>query len=153
MTGAPNSPRERHRGRETALQLLYQWEIGSIPTGEVDGALELFWAVHPAPPARRTHALGLARGTVAELAAIDPLIERQAEHWRPSRMAVVDRLILRMAVYEMLFADTPAAVVIDEALELAKTFSGERAVGFINGVLDGVRRATGAREREGTSGA
>lgn len=151
MTGAADSPRERHRGREAALQLLYQWQVGRIPASEIDGAQELFWAVHPAPAARRAHALGLARGTVAELETVDPLIERHADNWRPSRMAVVDRLILRMAVYEMLFADTPAAVVIDEALELAKTFSGDGAVGFVNGVLDGVRRAV--QEQDAKNGA
>ena len=132
---------ERHRGREAALQLLYQWEVGSIGEGERDDALALFWSVHPAPATRQAFAVDLAQGTVGALGTIDPLIERQAEHWRLSRMAVVDRLIIRMGVYELLQAETPVAVVIDEALELTKTFSGDQAVGFVNGVLDGVRRS------------
>jgi N utilization substance protein B len=72
---------------------------------------------------------------------IDPLIADRAEHWRLSRLALIDRLILRVAVYELRFEPgTPPAVVIDEALELARTFSGEEAVRFVNGVLDGIRK-------------
>ena len=131
---------ERHRGREAALQLLYQWEIGRFEEGDFDDAVDLFWTVHPAPPARRAFAIELVKGTTAQLAVIDPLIEHNAANWRLTRMAVIDRLIMRLAVYEFLHADTPPAVVIDEALELAKTFSGHQAVAFVNGVLDGVRR-------------
>ena len=132
---------ERHRGRETALQLLYQWEVGSICEAERDKAIDCFWELHPAPSDRKDFAVDLARGTISSLPTIDPLIECQAENWRLSRMAVIDRLILRMAVYELLNVDTPPAVVIDEALELAKTFSGNESVGFVNGILDGVRCA------------
>ena len=74
------------------------------------------------------------------LDVIDPLIVASAAHWRLSRMSVLDRMIMRLAVYEFLYASTPRPVVIDEALELAKTFSGEEAVGFVNGVLDAIRR-------------
>ena len=72
---------------------------------------------------------------------IDPLLESNAKNWRLSRMAIVDSLIMRMAVYELLFCDTPRAVVINEALELAKTFGGEQTVPFVNGVLDSISRA------------
>ncbi|MFL2433678.1 MAG: transcription antitermination factor NusB [Vicinamibacterales bacterium] len=137
---------ERHRGRETALQLLYQWEVGGIEDKQRDESLGLFWLVHPAPSSRQKFADQLARGTFNALGIIDPLIECQSENWRLSRMAIIDRLIIRMAVYELLEKETPAAVVIDEALELAKTFSGDGSVGFVNGVLDGVHRAT--REHE-----
>src|SRR5919107_547082 len=92
----------RHRAREAALQILYQWHIG-----------------------------GRAVETVDRMADIDPLIADTAERWRPERMAVLDRLILRMAVCEMLRArDTPAAIVINESLELARTFSAEESVKF-----------------------
>ena len=131
---------ERHRGREAALQLLYQWEIGRFEANDFDDAVDLFWTVHPAPRARRDFATALVKGTTAHLAVIDPLIERNAANWRLARMAVIDRLIMRLAIYEFLHADTPSPVVIDEALELAKTFSADQAVGFVNGVLDGVRR-------------
>ena len=137
---------ERHRGREAALQLLYQWEIGRFEETDFDEAIDLFWTVHPAPESRQVFATRLARGTTRHLATIDPLIETHAENWRLSRMAVIDRLIMRMAIYEFEYHDTPALVVIDEALELAKTFSGDQAVAFINGVLDSVRRALQARD-------
>lgn len=151
MTARADSRRERHRIRETALQLLYQWEVAAIAIDEADDAddaddaLALFWSTHPAPKTRQAGALRLARGTVGALPTIDPLIESHAEHWRPERMAVIDRLIMRLAIYEMLVERMPPAVAIDEALELARTFSGEEAVRFINGVLDAVRRdAVGA---------
>ncbi len=148
-----DNSRERHRARETALQLLYQWDVGRIGAGDLDDALDLFWTVHPAPAPRRELAVGLARGAVAALPEIDALIARHIDNWRSERLAVVDRLIMRLAVYELLFERTPAAVVINEALELAKTFSGERAVSFVNGVLDAVRRAvTEERDRSSALG-
>ena len=148
-----DNSRERHRARETALQLLYQWDVGRIGAGDLDDALDLFWTVHPAPAPRRELAVGLARGAVAALPEIDALIARHTDNWRSERLAVVDRLIMRLAVYELLFEKTPAAVVINEALELAKTFSGERAVAFVNGVLDAVRLAiTQERDRSSALG-
>ena len=133
------NPAERHRGREAALQLLYQWEIGRIgePGPDADA---LYWTAHPAPESRQAFASALARGTAARAPEIDPLIATHARNWRLSRMAVLDRLILRMAVYELLRGSTPPPVVIDEAIELAKTFSGDQSAGFVNGVLDSVRR-------------
>ena len=149
MTADPGSRRERHLARETALQLLYQWEVGRIGPDDRAAALEIYWAVHPAPAPRRSRALGLAGGAADALDTIDPLIAAHTDNWRPERLAVVDRLIMRLAVYEMLSEDTPPAVVINEALELAKTFSGERSVAFINGVLDAVRRAIAQPDRSG----
>ena len=138
MTWA-KSGSERHRGRELALQLLYQWEVGKGGASDLDET-DLFWETHPTPEARRTFASVLVGGTRDHLEKIDPLLDASADHWRLGRMAVVDRLIMRMAVYELLYTETPRAVVIDEALELAKTFSSDESVGFINGVLDRVRR-------------
>ena len=147
-----DNSRERHRARETALQLLYQWDVGRIGAGEIDDAVDLFWTVHSAPPPRRELALGLARGAVGALPEIDALIARHTDNWRSERLAVVDRLIMRLAVYELLFERTPPAVVINEALELAKTFSGERAVAFINGVLDAVRCAVVQQDKRSALG-
>lgn len=133
----------RHRARESALQILYQWEIGGSEVGQ---AVETFFGLQwsdqePAPDELRVFASELAHDTVHRLPTIDPLIADTAERWRPERMAVLDRLILRMAVCELLRdAETPPAVVINEALELARTFSTEDAVKFINGMLDGVRK-------------
>jgi len=133
----------RHRAREAALQILYQWEIGKV---DIERAVETFFSRQwpdEGPPADdlRSFASTLARGAVANLASIDPLIAATAERWRPERMAVVDRLILRLAVNELMTdSETPSAVVIDEALELARTFSTEDAVKFINGMLDTIRK-------------
>ena len=138
----------RHRAREAALQILYQWDIGR---GDVERAADTFfeyqWPDAGAPSeALRGFASALARDTVARLDTIDPLIAETAERWRPERMAVVDRLILRMAVCELIRdSETPPPVVINEALELARTFSTEDAVKFINGMLDGIRKKLAAR--------
>ena len=138
----------RHRAREAALQILYQWEVGRA---DVARAAETFfdeqWPdAEPPADGLRTFAAALARDTVTRLDRIDPLIAETAERWRPERMAVIDRLILRMAVCELLRdAETPHAVVINEALELARTFSTEESVKFINGMLDAIRRKLDAR--------
>ncbi len=133
----------RHRAREAALQILYQAEIGRT---SVDRAAETLFGLQwpdEAPPDEelRAFASQLARDTTARLDAIDPLIAATADRWRPERMAVLDRLIMRMAICELLRdPQTPPPVVINEALELARTFSTEEAVKFINGMLDAIRR-------------
>jgi N utilization substance protein B len=86
----------------------------------------------------------LVKGTVEQSGPIDAVIQKHAEHWRLERMPMVDRNVLRLAVYEMLHTDTPAAVLIDEAIELARQFAGEESVHFVNGVLDAVHRDSGA---------
>ena len=138
----------RHRAREAALQILYQWDVGRSDVGHAaDTFFGLQWPdTDPAPQGLREFASGLARDTVARLDTIDPLIAETAERWRPERMAVLDRLILRMAVCELLRdAEMPPPVVINEALELARTFSTEDAVKFINGMLDGIRKKLDAK--------
>ena len=133
----------RHRAREAALQILSQWDVGQT---DVDRAIETFfdlqWAdTKPPEDTLREFAASLAWDTVKRLDEVDALIADSAEHWRPERMAVIDRLIIRMAVCEFIRdKDTPHAVVINEALELARTFSTEDAVKFINGMLDGIRK-------------
>jgi N utilization substance protein B len=134
----------RHAAREAAVQMLYQWEVGRSSMVEV---VSTYWAAglaadEPIGEELRGFATSLARGVADAVARIDPLIAEAAEHWRIERMAVMDRIILRLAVYEFLEQpDTPARVVINEALELARTFSTDEAVKFINGILDGIRRA------------
>ncbi len=137
-------PREsRRQAREAAVQMLYQWEVGRTAIDEV---ADTFWTLGPAAEAPLTlplqvFAATLARGVVAHVETIDPHLAESAEHWRLSRMTVMDRLILRLAVYEFLFeTSTPPKVVINEALELARTFSTDDAVRFINGILDAIRR-------------
>lgn len=146
MTGA-----QRHRAREAALQILYQWQVGGTDVGR---AADVFfgqqWPEDEPPPNADVvaFATALASDTVQRLGAVDTLIADTSERWRPERMAVIDRLIIRMSICEMQRdRATPPAVIINEALELARTFSTEDAVKFINGVLDGVRsRLDEARE-------
>ena len=122
--------------------MLYQWEVGRVSMHEV---LQTFWS-HPPEGSPltddlRTFATSLATGTAEHIAEIDPLIVDAAEHWRIERMNVLDRLILRLAVYEFLHeAETPGKVIINEALELARSFSADDSVRFINGILDAIRR-------------
>jgi N utilization substance protein B len=134
----------RHRAREAALQILYQWDLARRDIVKTAATFfELQWPdAAPPPDELREFATALARDTAGRLDEIDPLIADTAERWRPERMAVLDRLILRMAVCEMLRgADaTPAAVIINEALELARTFTTEESVKFINGMLDAIRK-------------
>jgi N utilization substance protein B len=150
--GRPNQGHgdTRRRGREAALQMLYQWEVGRLPMPEVR---RTFWTIETGDPAVsdriRAFAIRLADGAIDALPTIDPLIEASAENWRLARMPVIDRLILRLAVYEFLHEpETPRAVAIDEALELARRFSTPDAVKFINGVLDGVKRRMESDARE-----
>jgi N utilization substance protein B len=132
----------RRRGREAALQMLYQWEIGRMEPDEVCGT---FWSIdgpgdRPVGDRAREFAERLFRGTVGDIQRIDGLIAESTENWRPARMGAIDRLIIRLGVHEILSGDTPPAVVINEALDMARTFSTDDAVRFVNGVLDGIHR-------------
>lgn len=100
-----------------------------------------FWDDAEAPPEVRTFAERLARGTVEHREQIDPILVQSLEHWRLERLAIVDRNILRLAVYEFLHEpETPPIVVIDEAIEVARKFGGEDSWQFANGILDAVRK-------------
>ena len=119
--------------------MLFQWEVGRHSPAKV---LATFLPAHKADDEVKEFARGLFEGTVANADSIDDLLRRQAEHWKLERMAAVDRNILRLALYELMHCpETPAAVVINEALELARRFSTSDSVGFVNGVLDAVRKA------------
>jgi N utilization substance protein B len=123
--------------------MLYLWEVGRV---QPQTAVERYWemADEDEPDlsdAGRAFAEHLVQGVVSSVADLDVAIERHAQNWRLARMAVVDRLILRLATYELLHEpETPARVVIDEALELARTFSEEDAVRFVNGILDAIHK-------------
>ncbi len=132
----------RRRSRQRALQILFQWDFRRQPPDEAINAYyeTLYSEEHPE---RDPFVAQLVRGTVQYAAEIDERIAKHAEHWRLERMPAVDRNILRLAVYEMTRGDTPPAVAIDEALELARRFSSEESVQFINGVLDAVHRELG----------
>jgi N utilization substance protein B len=139
----------RHRSREHALQVLF---LIDIRQQSADEAIQAFYGSlsqvedDDPPLAPDPFMEQLVRGAVSEIGAIDQSIAGHSEHWRLDRMPVVDRNILRLAVHEMTAIGTPAPVVIDEALELARRFSSEESVAFINGVLDAVRRGSAGRE-------
>jgi len=136
----------RRRGRELALQMLYQHELAGTDVGAMAASFD---ELAQAPEAVREFAVSLAGGVISKLPELDSRLVDQADNWRLERMAAVDRNILRLALYELLFAtDTPPAVVIDEAVEIAKRFGSERSSQFVNGILDGfLHRGTAAGER------
>jgi len=135
----------RRRSRQRALQILFLWDARRQPVNEaVDAYYDTLYSEEQ--PEREPFVSELVRGTVEQLAAVDEQIAKHAEHWRLARMPAVDRNILRLAVYEMTHVGTPAAVVIDEALELARKFSNEESVQFVNGVLDAIHREHAALE-------
>lgn len=134
--------RERRRAREAALQMLYHCEVGRATADE---AIAAHGEIEQATPLEsqqaRRFAARLVTGTVEHAPDIDPVVAASAEHWRPERMAIIDRLILRMAVYQLRYMpDVPPTVVINEAIELARRFGGEESGRFVNGVLDAVKR-------------
>jgi len=128
----------RREAREHALQLLFQIDITGI---EPDTAFAPHWREKEVDPATRSFAEQLVRGAAADAIRIDSLIRAASDNWRIERMAAVDRNVLRVAIYELLHEPgTPPAVVIDEAIEIARRFGGEESGEFVNGVLDAVRK-------------
>lgn len=132
----------RHRSRRRALQILFEWDMRG---GLIESAVRhyydsLFSEESETRPKPDKFMEELVNGTVSNAAIIDKQIESKAEHWRLERMPVVDRNILRLAIYELSTNTLPAPIVIDEALELARQFSGDESVSFINGILDAVHR-------------
>jgi len=130
----------RRKARECALQMLFAADVSLTPPDEL---VRTYWAELGEPeieePARE-FATRLATGTLAHADELDERIRLRAEHWRISRMAIVDRNILRLAVYEFLHEPTPRTVAINEALEIARRFSTYEATQFINGILDAIKR-------------
>lgn len=128
----------RRKARECALQMLYAADAaktaGNFQTAD-------FWEnLEPETDEKsREFADRVVLGTLRDLEEIDKIIKKRAEHWRIERMAIVDRNVLRMAVYEFLHTDTPPTIVINEALEITRRFSTPEAPQFINGILDAVK--------------
>jgi N utilization substance protein B len=131
----------RRKARECALQMLFAADIGSA--ARADELVRSYWEELGEPDmdeSAREFSTRIATGALAHLEELDERIRSRAEHWRISRMAVVDRNILRMAVYEFLHEPTPRTVAINEALEIARRFSTYEATQFINGILDAIKR-------------
>ena len=154
---------KRRTAREMAIQMLYQSDLGGSPLPQVFNSFDLTdylaYEIDVAPEERQEpvgdraevgrrrrrveeafqYAQTLVRGTLENRERIDLLIRSQADNWRLERMPAVDRNILRLAIYEMLYEkDVPKLVVVDEAIELAKKFGSEQSGRFVNGLLDGL---------------
>jgi len=130
----------RRKARECALQMLFAADVSET---RGDQLVRAFWSElsdGELGPQAREFATRLATGTLANLTEVDERIRSRAEHWRISRMAIVDRNVLRLAVYEFLHESTPRTVTINEALEIARRFSTYEATQFINGILDAIKR-------------
>jgi N utilization substance protein B len=144
----------RHSGREAALQMLFQMEASGA---SADEAIELFWRsfAADADPEGRAYADEVVRGVGAGREALDKHIAEASLHWRVERMARVDRNVLRLGTWELSHRpDVPRAVVLDEAVELAKAFGTDESSSFVNGVLNRIAEALGrASQDAGSSGA
>jgi N utilization substance protein B len=129
----------RRKARECALQMLF---AGDITEANAKTLTHDFWnelGEADLDESTRNFANDLVSGTLKEIKTVDERIRSRAEHWRIERMAIVDRNVLRLAVYEFLFCDTPHTVIINEALEIARRFSTFEATQFINGILDAIK--------------
>jgi N utilization substance protein B len=133
----------RHRSRYRAVQILYQMDMRKqSPDEAIRGWYDtLYSEEHEETPEHDEFMEALVRGTDAQRHSIDEQIEKHSENWKLERMPIVDRNLLRVAVYEMLSGQTPPPVVIDEAIELARRLSGDEAISFVNGVLDAVHKS------------
>ena len=129
----------RRKARECALQILFQLEFSPDRLEEI---LQDYWSTQPVKAEIKEYATWLVEGIRQHRAEIDQTIEKASEHWRLDRMAMVDRNILRMAVFELIFEKTlPPPVIIDEAIEVARKYSGQEAAIFVNGILDGIYKS------------
>lgn len=141
--------RKRTLGRECALKILYQVDVNQ---DKLDEVLKDFWESWPASDDVREFAEQIVRGTIKNLSQIDSVINKYAENWEMNRMAVVDRNILRFAVFELLFMDDiPPKVTINEAVNMAKKYSQDEAGKFVNGVLDKIHHKESKKPDSSTS--
>src|ERR1700704_616988 len=139
----------RRKARECALQMLFAADVAGTRGDEL---ARTFWselADGEIEPGAREIATRLATGALANLEEVNERIRSRAEHWRITRMALVDRNVLRLAVYEFLHETTPRTVTINEALEIARRFSTYEATQFINGILDAIKRDLDEEQPQG----
>jgi len=120
------------------MQMLFQWDMSQQDPAKLEAK---FWKSAKAAASTRAFANELFEGAAAEAPAIDEIIAKHAVNWRLERLAVIDRAILRLGIHELRAASTPARVVLNEAVELAKKFSSEDAAPFVNGILDAVHKS------------
>lgn len=136
----------RHSGREAALKMLFQMEASGE---DAERTITLFWRNFEEEPEGREYADDALRGIGAALADVDAQITKASTHWRIERMARVDRNVLRLGAWELMRrADVPRAVVLDEAVELAKSYGTEESGAFVNGVLNRVAESLGRKDTD-----
>lgn len=136
----------RRQARECALQIVFQLDGVPAPTAtDIGDAIDQFFENFDAPDEKaRAMAESIARGVSEQRAELDEVVQRHSPRWKVPRMAMVDRNILRVGAWELKNdTETPARVVIDEAVEIAKRYGAEQSGAFVNGVLDGVARELG----------
>jgi N utilization substance protein B len=136
--------RERRKGREIALQALYQLEITREASEQ---ALATFADRLEASPAAKTFALELVRGVLAERSRIDEIIAAACENWRVERLSRIDLNVIRVAAYELMAMDLPLEIAINEAIEVARRFGTKDSAAFVNGVLDQIAARLGLKPR------
>ena len=120
------------------MQMLFQWDMSQQDPAKLEAK---FWKGAKAADQTRAFANQLFEGAAKDRAALDEIIQKHCENWRFERLAAIDRAILRLAIYEMSASDTPAKVVLNEAVEMAKKFSSEDSGAFVNGVLDSFHKS------------
>ena len=120
------------------MQMLFQWDMSQQDPAKLEAK---FWKDAKAADQTRAFANQLFEGAAKDRAVLDEIIQKHCENWRFERLAAIDRAILRLAIYEMSASDTPAKVVLNEAVEMAKKFSSEDSGAFVNGVLDSVHKS------------
>ena len=143
---AERSSGTRHKARECALQMLFAFDLVK---NNAETLVPSYWdelGDTALDDTTRDFANTLVKGTLARIDDIDNVIRQRADHWRIERMAIVDRNVLRLAVFEFVHHDTPATVAINEAVEIARRFSTYEATQFINGILDAIRGDVDAAE-------
>jgi N utilization substance protein B len=128
----------RTKSREFAMQMLFQWDMSQQEFAKLEAR---FWKSAKAADKTRAFANQLFEGAAKDVARLDEIIGKHCENWRFERLAAIDRAILRLAIHEMKAADTPAKVVLNEAVDLAKKYSSEESGGFVNGVLDSIHKS------------
>ena len=136
---------KRTKARECAVQMLYQWDLTREP---MDSVVGLFWKMRSSTEETKGRAERLARGAQGVVDSLDEAITKASTNWRFERIAAVDRNILRIGTYELMKEpETPASVIIDEAVEMAKRFGEADSPSFVNGVLDAIRGAVRGAKR------
>ncbi len=133
----------RRKGRETALQMLFQHDVSGMTATE---SKRMFWECNKVPAEARKFANSLYSDVTKNLKELDEIISRHSKNWKIDRMSAVDRNTIRMAVAEFIYIKSPRAVITDEAVQIAKTYGSDKSGAFVNGILDAILEELERRE-------